>query len=705
MSTIAQNPASPIQYLKGVGPHKAALLARLGISTLEDALFFLPVRYEDRRSMSKIVSLLPETTQAVIGKVVTAEVISPSRKNPGLKIFQVVITDGTGVLKGKWFNQAFLRRVFKSGQTVVFYGNVKRDFYGAGLEIMNPEYELIDDGKNAPLENGTDKVHTGRIVPVYRLTQGLSQRQMRAILFAALNACSQMIEELLSQDMLDRYQLPARRDAVMAVHFPPPSASIDDLNRGSTPYHQRLSFEELLMFQLGVATLRKRQMTERGITLNASGSLAGRLEQLLPFTLTAAQRRVISEIRNDMRSSAPMHRLVQGDVGSGKTLVALISMLDAVEAGYQAALMAPTEILAEQHYLNIHKLVEPLGLSVALQTSSTKNRFLNDITTGTVDLIVGTHALIQEGVAFHRLGLIVIDEQHRFGVMQRAELRKKGHMPDTLVMTATPIPRTLALTLYGDLDYSVIDELPPNRSPIITKLLGEKQKDRIYQDIDSALRKGKQVYVVYPVIEESEKTSLNDAQTGAELLREKFPERKVSLIHGRLKPAERDAVMNDFKERRIDILACTTVIEVGVDVPNATLMIIFHAERFGFAQLHQLRGRVGRGSDQSHCILLAYGHGDDARRRLSVMVETTDGFRIAEEDLALRGPGEFFGTKQSGLPDLRIANIARDAKIVETSRKEAFNLLERDAGLATAPRLRVATERFWGERIEFFTTA
>ncbi|KAF0185562.1 MAG: ATP-dependent DNA helicase RecG [Nitrospirae bacterium] len=705
MNTIAQNLASPIQYLKGVGPHKAALLARLDISTLEDALFFLPVRYEDRRSMANIVKLLPETTQAVIGKVIAAEVISPSRKNPRLKIFQVVIADGTGVLKGKWFNQAFLQRVFKSGQTVVLYGTVKRDFYGAGLEIMNPEYEIIGTGKNEPPESGTDQIHTGRIVPVYRLTEGLSQRQMRAMMFAAAGACSQMIQEMLPQNMLDRYQFPARRDALMAVHFPPDSASIDDLNRGITPYHQRLSFEELLMFQLGVATLRRRQLTEHGITLNASGKLAGRLEQSLPFTLTAAQRRVISEIRNDMQASAPMHRLVQGDVGSGKTLVALISMLDAVEAGYQAALMAPTEILAEQHYLNIHKLVEPLGLRVALQTSSTKNRFLDDIAAGTVDLIVGTHALIQEGVVFHRLGLIVIDEQHRFGVMQRAQLRKKGRMPDTLVMTATPIPRTLALTLYGDLDYSVIDELPPNRSPVITKLLGEKQKDRIYQDIESALRNGNQVYVVYPIIEESEKTSLKDVQTGAELLREKFPKHKVNLIHGRLKPAERDAVMRDFTMRRIDILACTTVIEVGVDVPNAALMIIVHAERFGFAQLHQLRGRVGRGSDQSHCILLAYGHGDDARQRLSVMVETTDGFRIAEEDLALRGPGEFFGTRQSGLPDLKIANIARDAKIVELTRKEAFTLLEQDAGLATAPRLRGATERFWGKRIELFTTA
>ena len=705
MGTSAQNMASPIQYLKGVGPHKAALLARLGINSLEDALFFLPVRYEDRRSMAKIVRLLPDVPQAVLGKVVAAETISPSRKNPRLKIFQIIVTDGTGVLKGKWFNQAFLQRVFKTGQTVVLYGTVKRDFYGAGLEIMNPEYEIIDDGKAETSESGGDHIHTGRIVPIYRLTEGLSQKQMRATMFAAITACGQTIAEFLPGDMLQRHQLPPRRDAVMAVHFPPADACIDDLNRGATPYHQRLSFEELLLFQLGLGTLRNRQMTEHGIAMSAPGRLAGQLEQSLPFTLTAAQQRVITEIRKDMRAAAPMHRLVQGDVGSGKTVVALIAMLDAVECGYQAALMAPTEILAEQHYLNISKLAEQLGLNIALQTGSTKNRDRDAIAAGTVNIVVGTHALIQEAVSFHRLGLIVIDEQHRFGVMQRAKLRQKGDMPDTLVMTATPIPRTLALTLYGDLDYSVIDELPPNRSPIITRLLGEKQKDRIYQEIDRALRNGNQVYVVYPVIEESEKISLKDAQTGAALLQEKFPERKVSLIHGRLKPAERDTVMRDFKERRIDILACTTVIEVGVDVPNATLMIIVHAERFGFAQLHQLRGRVGRGSDQSHCILLAYGHGDDARQRLHVMVETTDGFRIAEEDLALRGPGEFFGTRQSGLPDLRIANIVRDAKIVEATRREAFGLLERDPRLASVPQLREETERFWGGRIELFTTA
>jgi ATP-dependent DNA helicase RecG len=570
---------------------------------------------------------------------------------------------------------------------------------------MNPEYEIIDDGKAEPSESGGDNIHTGRIVPIYRLTEGLSQKQMRATMFAAVTACGQMIAEFLPEDMLSRHQLPPRRDAVMAVHFPPADADVDDLNRGATPYHQRLAFEELLLFQLGLGTLRNRQMTEHGIAMSAPGALAGRLEQSLPFTLTAAQQRVIAEIRKDMRAAAPMHRLVQGDVGSGKTVVALIAMLDAVECGYQAALMAPTEILAEQHYLNISKLAEPLGLNVALQTGSTKNRDRDAIAAGTVNIIVGTHALIQEAVSFHRLGLIVIDEQHRFGVMQRAKLRQKGDMPDTLVMTATPIPRTLALTLYGDLDYSVIDELPPNRSPIITRLIGEKQKDRIYQEIDRALRQGNQVYVVYPVIEESEKTSLKDAQTGAALLQEKFPERRVSLIHGRLKPAERDTVMRDFKERRIDILACTTVIEVGVDVPNAALMIIVHAERFGFAQLHQLRGRVGRGSDQSHCILLAYGHGEDARQRLHVMVETTDGFRIAEEDLALRGPGEFFGTRQSGLPDLRIANIVRDAKIVESTRREAFALIEGDPRLTSVPRLREETERFWGGRIELFTTA
>lgn len=702
--TTAQDISAPVQYLKGVGPHKAALLARLGITTIQDVLLTLPARYEDRRSSAKIVTLKTGQVVAVIGKVVLAEIVQPSRRNPRLKIFQVAITDGSGILKGKWFNQAFLQRVFKTGQTIVLYGTIRPDYYGAGVEIMNPEYEILDDGDNEA-ENGSEQVHTGRIVPVYRLTEGLSQKQMRTIVHTALSLHGTTIKETLPPDMIQRHALPGRQEAILAVHFPSASASLDELNRSATAAHYRLSFDELLTFQIGLATLKQHQQEEPGIAFDSRGHLAARLIASLPFQLTAAQQRVLSEIRKDMARPVPMHRLLQGDVGCGKTVVALMAMLDAVECGYQAALMAPTEILAEQHYLNMVRLAEPLGAKVALQTASTKKRDRAEIASGDSSLVIGTHALIQEDVSFRNLGLVIIDEQHRFGVMQRAQLRKKGMQPDTLVMTATPIPRTLALTLYGDLDYSVIDELPPNRSPIKTTLLNERQKGQIYQKIETALTKGNQVYVVYPLIEESEKMSLKDAISGADALQKMFPHRTVGLVHGRLKAPERDTVMRDFKEKRIDILVSTTVIEVGVDVPNATLMIIIHAERFGFSQLHQLRGRVGRGSDQSHCILLTYGHGDDAIRRLTVMTETTDGFRIAEEDLELRGPGEFFGTRQSGLPDLKVANIVRDAKIVEITRREAFRLLELDPALSGCPALRSATEQFWGKKLELFKTA
>ena len=382
-----------------------------------------------------------------------------------------------------------------------------------------------------------------------------------------------------------------------------------------------------------------------------------------------------------------------------------MSMLTAVECGYQSALMAPTEILAEQHYINIHRLVEDLGLKIRLLTGSKKNKEAGIIASGEADIVIGTHALIQEGVSFEKLGLIVIDEQHRFGVMQRAALKKKGINPDTLIMTATPIPRTLALTLYGDLDYSVIDELPPNRNPIITKLFPEKNKNRIYALLEAEIKKGRQAYVVYPLIEESEKIDLKSAITGAEALQKTFPDFKIGLIHGRMKPAEREDIMRKFKEGDIHILVSTTVIEVGVDVPNAAVMVIIHAERFGLAQLHQLRGRVGRGSGQSYCILLSYGGSDDARKRLNVMTETTDGFRIAEEDLNIRGHGEFFGTRQSGMPDLKVANLLRDVKILEIARKEAFALIERDATLSGYPELRKAMGDFWGERLEMFKTA
>jgi ATP-dependent DNA helicase RecG len=491
----------------------------------------------------------------------------------------------------------------------------------------------------------------------------------------------------------------------MYAHFPEGDADVDALNAWQSGYQRRLSFDELFMLELGLAILKRGKTRERGISFTPGGKLRGRLLEALPFSLTPAQERAIGEILRDMESPHPMQRLLQGDVGSGKTIVALMAMLAAVECGYQCALMAPTEILAEQHYMNIHTMVEDLGLRICLLTGSTRDRPLEEIASGGMDMVVGTHALIQEGVRFKKLGLVVIDEQHRFGVMQRNLLKKKALNPDVLIMTATPIPRTLAMTLYGDLDYSVIDELPPGRTPTKTSLYMDSEKDRIYDLISSEVSEGGQVYVVYPVIEESEKTSLKSALLGEEAMRKVFPEMRVGLVHGRMRPPEREAVMADFKKGKIDILVSTTVIEVGVDVPNASMMLIVHAERFGLSQLHQLRGRVGRGSRPSRCLLLAYGSpGEEAVRRLGVMTRTTDGFRIAEEDLDIRGPGEFMGTKQSGIPDLRVADIVRDSRLLEPARKEAFSLVAEAPGLEGHPALRAALERFWLGKVELFKT-
>jgi len=691
---------SPIQYVKGVGPRRAALLARLGIVSVRDALFHLPSRYEDRSSIKKIVQLSCGEIHTVTGKVIKAEVVPASPRKPRLKIFSVVITDGSGALTAKWFNQTYLNRIFKPSQQVVFYGLVKANYWGSGFEMVNPEFEIFDDD-----EDDDDHINTGRIVPLYGLTEGLSQRQLRSIIHVTLNSTLPSVSDPMPDDIIADLRLPGLKESIEAVHFPPPQTSLIDLNSGTSPYQQRLAFDELFTLQLGLAAIKNRETAEKGVSFVPTGKLTGKLLEKLPFRLTGAQQRVIDDITKDMKSNVPMNRLVQGDVGCGKTIVALISMLIAVESGYQAALMAPTEILAEQHYLNIHSMAEYLGLNIHLLTGSKKEKDYDIIASGNADIVIGTHALIQEGVSFKKLGLIVIDEQHRFGVMQRAQLRKKGINPDTLIMTATPIPRTLALTLYGDLDYSLIDELPPNRTPVDTKVIRETQKDIAYEMIKRETKAGRQVYVVYPLIEESDKTTLRAAITGMEGLQKKFPTLRVGLIHGKLPTSEREEMMREFKQGSIHLLVSTTVIEVGVDVPNATLMVIIHAERFGLSQLHQLRGRVGRGADKSHCILLNYGGSVDAMKRLDVMARTNDGFIIAEEDLNIRGPGEFFGTRQSGLPDLKAANLLRDYKLLEAARKQAFSLITKDPSLARYPKLRIALEDFWGKRLELFKTA
>lgn len=705
----------PIQYAKGVGPKRAKLLNRLGIATVKDALYYFPYRYVDRSNPEKISELRYGNVETVIGKIVSAEIIHLPRKD--IKIFELVINDGSGLLKGKWFNQPFMKKNFKVGQEVILCGTIKRNTYwGIGFEMDNPEYEVLDDPecvRDEPgMKSGEDSlIHTKRIVPIYKVTSGLSVRQMRSIMFNIVNSHISDIIDPIPGEILFRNNLPSLSESIANIHFPNSESDLEVLNRGTSEFHKRLSFDELFMLELGLAKIKRGKVVEKGIAFKPEGTLVKKLIDILPFRLTESQKRVFNEILEDMKRAHPMNRLIQGEVGCGKTIVALMAMAVAAECGYQSALMVPTEILAEQHYINIYRIVQDLGLKICLLTGSTSTlRTMRDelrakIASGEMDIVVGTHALIQEGVVFRNLGLIVIDEQHRFGVMQRALLRRKGINPDVLVMTATPIPRTLALTLYGDLDYSIIDELPPNRLPIQTFLFSSKQKEAIYKKIREETKKGRQVYVVYPVIEESEKTDLRSAIMGKTAFEKFFPDLRVGLIHGRLRPEEREKIMASFKAGEIDLLVCTTVIEVGVDVPNASLMLIIHAERFGLSQLHQLRGRVGRGSHTSSCLLVAYEpYGEDARKRLNIMVKSNDGFRIAEEDLKIRGPGEFFGTKQSGMPDLRIANIIRDAPLLNIARKEAFNLIDRDPFLNKSPLLRNEVETFWKGKIELFKT-
>jgi ATP-dependent DNA helicase RecG len=699
----------PIQYIKGVGPRRAKLFNRLGITTVRDALYYLPYRYENRTHIRKISDLNYGEIETVHGRVVSADIIKTRGKS--LRIFELTVNDGTGLLKGKWFNQPFMKKNLRIGYDVLLHGVVKRNpYWGIGFEMDNPEYEIIST--DASEKNGfgvlsqeESLVHMNRIVPVYRVTSGLSVRQIRSIMFTIINTHVKDMHEFIPATILGRNRLPRIAETLSQVHFPDAHTDIETLNRGISVFHKRLAFEELFLLELGLAVMQRNSVTEKGFVFSSQGHLIKRLFEMLPFRLTKAQERVFDEIRHDMEQHYPMNRLIQGDVGCGKTIVALMAIMIASECGFQSALMAPTEILAEQHYLNLYKMLKDLGLETCLLTGSRKNRPLSQIASGEISVVIGTHALIQEGVTFKNLGLVVIDEQHRFGVMQRALLRKKSDNPDVLVMTATPIPRTLALTLYGDLNFSVIDELPPDRRPVETLLFHSNQKEKIYSFIRDEVRKGRQVYVVYPIIDESEKMDLKSAILGKNAFEKTFPEFNVMLLHGRMKTSERETIMAAFKNGEIDILVSTTVIEVGVDVPNATLMLIIHAERFGLSQLHQLRGRIGRGFHQSYCILVAYEpYGEEARRRLRIMVKTHDGFRIAEEDLNIRGPGEFFGTRQSGMPDIKIANIVRDARLLQEARKDAFKLIEKDPEVNEFPRLKRSLETFWEGKIELFKT-
>ncbi|GBE02256.1 MAG TPA: ATP-dependent DNA helicase RecG [Nitrospirae bacterium] len=689
---------TPVQYIKGIGPRRAKLLQRLGIKTLLDALYYLPFRYEDRCVIRKIAEVAHEGIQTVEGEILSSGIRSTSR----FKIFELLINDGSGLLTGKWFNQPYMEKLFRKGDRVLLSGIVRMDNYrGGGYEMHNPDFEVLGKGIDK------NKIHTSRIVPFYRTTAGLGTRTLRSIMFSIIGFASEKIDDFLPEYILKRYNLPSLGEALRNVHFPEEDAGLEEINRGTSRYHQRLAFDELLLLQTGLAVLKRGRKNERGISFKSGRNLMKGLLERLTFELTGAQKRVVNEIVRDMEAPLPMNRLIQGDVGSGKTVVALLAMVHAVESGYQAALMAPTEILAEQHHINISRMVKGLNIRTALITGGVRERLDDEIARGEVDVIVGTHALIQEEVGFHKLGLVIIDEQHRFGVMQRAMLRKKGsfNIPDVLVMTATPIPRTLSLTLYGDLDCSVIDELPPGRRPVVTKLFNEGTKGRLYGFIRSEVKKGRQAYIVYPAIEESEKTNLKSAIPAREGLEKIFPDLNIGLIHGRMKPQEREDVMGAFKDGKLDILVSTTVVEVGVDVPNAAIMLVVHAERFGLAQLHQLRGRVGRGAHQSYCFLLYYGRlSEEADRRLQVMIKYSDGFRIAEEDFSIRGPGEFFGTRQAGIPDFKVANLIRDSRILDAARKEAFNIIGNDPSLSSFPQLRGMVKRFWQGKVEIFRT-
>jgi ATP-dependent DNA helicase RecG len=683
-----------VQFVKGVGPHKARLLANLGIRTITDAFHYLPFRYEDRSDYKPITDLQPAGRDTVSGTIVSLKA-----KGGRFSILEAVITDGAGYLKLIWFNQPYLKRTFRMGQSLVVSGMVKQNTRDMPQLMMeSPEYETLPDDADA-------LIHTGRVVPFYSLTEGISQKQFRKIMFSIIGEYAGSLCDFLPSDILARNHLPALQESIRELHFPRNADNVSVLNSGLSRYHRRIIFDEFFLFGLGLAVLRDTAGREKGIRFRPQGNLKKALLRQFPFKLTSAQERVIGEINKDMQKSRPMNRLIQGDVGCGKTIVALAAMLDAVESGYQAVLMAPTEILAEQHYLTIAGMIGQLGLNVLLITGGIRRHAAESADAFSSDIIIGTHALIQEKVAFSKLGLVVIDEQHKFGVVQRALLRKKGMNPDVLVMTATPIPRSLALTLYGDLDCSVIDELPPNRKPVHTTWIESTQKDEIYAVLKKELSSGKQAYVVYPAIEDSEKMKLKTALQGKEALAQKFPEFRVGLIHGRMKTGERADVMSLFIKKEIDILVSTTVIEVGLDVPNASVMLIVHAERFGLSQLHQLRGRVGRGVDSSCCILIVYPPvGEDARRRLDIMVRTNDGFRIAEEDLDIRGPGEFLGTLQAGLPDLRNANIVRDAAILEAAKKEAFGIAEKDAELNDLPFLKEHLDVFWKGGVDLFKT-
>ena len=679
---------TPLQYLKGVGPRRAADLQRVGLSTVEDLLDRFPIRYEDRGSFQTISALRPGVSASIAGEVISCG-IRPTRR-PRFKIFEMLVRDHTGALRAVFFNQPFLNDVFHPHQRVILFGRLELTSHG--MQMQNPQYEILkaDGDGEAAGESDDETLHTGRIVPIYEKTGTLTTKMQRVIVHQALSALPAAVVDPLPADVRSRQQLIDRRTALLDVHFPPAGTPVETLNAFRSPAQRRLIFEEFFLFQLGLV-LRRRQFEDerkpRAVVVNDEIRESAR--RVLPFKLTGDQKKVIAEIVEDMKRPQPMNRLLQGDVGSGKTIVALMAALVAMENGFQVAFMAPTEILAEQHFITIRRLLESSKFRMALLTGATpakKRREVQaELAAGSIQLAVGTHALVEDPVAFRELGLVVIDEQHRFGVLQRATLRAKGMRPDVLVMTATPIPRTLALTTYGDLDVSIMREMPPGRHPISTIAKPESRRDEIYDFIRKQIDSGRQAYVIYPLVEESEKVDLKAATEMADhLANDVFPQYRVALLHGRMKSDAKERVMGAFSRGEFDVLVSTTVVEVGVDVANASVMLVEHAERFGLSQLHQLRGRVGRGPHRSYCVLLYQSPlTDQGRARLKALTESTDGFEIAERDLELRGPGDFFGTRQSGMPTLRVGDLVRDHQIMEAARREASAALDDPQQAAT----------------------
>jgi ATP-dependent DNA helicase RecG len=662
--------ATPLKYVKGVGPARAEILETKGLLTVEDLLAYAPFRYEDRSNVKTIAELAPGEVATVIAEVKSAKLAGFRKRNLGL--FEAVFTDSSQhKLVGKWFHGGYLADRFTPGQRVALFAKVELDNYTGDLLMMHPEFEIL-----ASTNGDTDEaLHTGRVVPIYEAAGKITTRVFRLLLHRVLEELTP-VDDPLPPHLLQRLKLPDRWSATKDLHFPSEDSDLRLLNNFRSPAQFRLIFEEFFWLECGLSLKKEKARLQAGISFELNDRVREKIKAMLPFKPTGAQKRVLSEIAADMREPHPMHRLLQGDVGSGKTLVAAEAAVIAIENGYQVVVLAPTEILASQHYMVFRNLFQKLGYVVVLLTGSNtpreKSQLKKLLSEGLVHVGIGTHALLEEDVQFKKLGLAVVDEQHRFGVMQRLKLFEKGEHPDVLVMTATPIPRTLALTIYGDLDVSVIDEMPPGRKPIVTKHVTEDQSERVYSFIQKQIESGRQAYVVYPLIEESETQSMKAAQQMHRHLTEKvFPEINVGLLHGKLRADEKEDVMDRFKRGEIKILVSTTVIEVGVDVPNATVMVIEQAERFGLAQLHQLRGRVGRGAEQSYCILVTEKLNDTGRERIRTMVESSDGFYIAEIDMKLRGPGEFFGTRQSGLPALRIADILRDQEVLEIARGEA----------------------------------